>query len=137
METSSASRSPSTSPFDDIAAAARVLARLRELGVRVALDDFGTGHSSLIKLKQLPISVLKLDREFVMHLPDDNANMAIVASVVSLAASLGVDFVAEGVETAEQARLLRQFGCERAQGHLFSPAVPRQTIVENGRFVSG
>ena len=117
------------SAFDDIDVAAKVLARLRELGVKIALDDFGTGHSSLIKLKQLPISVLKLDRQFVTNLPDDTDDIAIVGSVISLAASLGVECVAEGVETKEQAQSLRLLGCDRAQGHLFAPALPRQTLL--------
>jgi len=117
------------STFDAPPAAARVLARLRERGVEIALDDFGTGHSSLIKLKQLPISVLKLDRRFVTNLPDDADDRAIVRSVIRLADSLGVGCVAEGVETEEQAQSLRMLGCARAQGHLFSPALPRQTIL--------
>lgn len=115
--------------FDDLPAAGRVLTKLRDLGVKVALDDFGTGHSSLIKLKQLPISVLKLDRQFVMNLPDDSFDIAIVASVVTLADSLGVECVAEGVETNDQAHALRLLGCDRAQGHLFAPALPRQDLL--------
>ena len=104
------------SEFDDITVAAGVLARLRELGVKIALDDFGTGHSSLVKLKQLPISVLKLDRQFVTNLPDDTDDIAIAGSVINLAASLGVECVAEGVETKEQAQCLRLLGCDRARG---------------------
>src|SRR3954447_15679720 len=100
--------------FDDLPAAGRVLTKLRDLGVKVALDDFGTGYSSLVRLKQLPISVLKLDRQFVLNLPDDADDMAIVGSVVSLAGSLGMECVAEGVETSAQAHALRLLGCDRA-----------------------
>lgn len=117
------------SEFDDLDAAARVLTQLRERGVKIALDDFGTGHASLIKLKQLPVSVLKLDRQFITNLPVDADDMMIVGSVISLAASLGVECVAEGVETKEQAQSLRLLGCDRAQGHLFAPAMTRQALV--------
>src|SRR3954453_2685130 len=111
--------------FDDLPAAGRVLTKLRDLAFKGALYYFGTGHSSLIKLKQLPISVLKLDRQFVMNLPDDADGMAIVGSVVNLAASLGMESGPEGVETSEQAHALRLPACDRAQGHLFAPALPR------------
>src|SRR4051812_29935112 len=117
------------SAFDDLPAAGRILTKLRDLGVKVALDDFGTGHSSLIRLKELPISVLKLDRRFVMNLPDEADDMAIVSGVVNLAASLGMECVAEGVETSAQAHALRLLGCDRAQGHLFAPALPRQDLL--------
>src|SRR3954452_4558919 len=117
------------STFGDLPTAARVLTKLRDLGVKVALDDFGTGHSSLIKLKQLPISVVKRDGQFLVDLPDDGVAMAIVGSVVNLAASLGMECVAEGVETIEQAHALRLLGCDRAQGHLFAPALPRQDLL--------
>jgi diguanylate cyclase (GGDEF)-like protein len=97
------------------------LSALRALGVRIALDDFGTGWSSLSYLCDLPVDVLKLDRSFVAGLGSRQAN-AVSRTVLLLAAELGLEVVAEGVETAEQHALLSQMGCPTAQGWLFSPA---------------
>ncbi len=97
------------------------LARLKELGVRLVLDDFGTGYSSLQHLKDFPIDMIKIDRTFVASLGRGRQDVAIVASVVSMAAALGLDVVAEGVETEEQAVLLREMGCPLAQGFYFGP----------------
>jgi EAL domain-containing protein (putative c-di-GMP-specific phosphodiesterase class I) len=99
------------------------LAALRALGVRVAIDDFGTGYSSFTYLKQFPVDVLKIDRSFVSRLTIDEDDRAIVASLVSLAAAVGIEAVAEGVETVEQADALRALGCPLAQGFLWSAAV--------------
>jgi EAL domain-containing protein (putative c-di-GMP-specific phosphodiesterase class I) len=114
----------------DAAAAARTLGRLRALGIGIALDDFGTGYSSLGYLKGLPIDVLKLDRRFVAGLPDDAYDFAIVRVVVDLARHLGIDVVAEGVETEAQAAALRDSGLQRAQGFLYSGAVPQDTLLQ-------
>jgi diguanylate cyclase len=97
-----------------------VLARLRDLGVRVSIDDFGTGHSSLARLKQLPVDELKIDKDFVFHMDTDDRDAAIVEAAVTLARRLDLAVVAEGVERAEQLHELRALGCERAQGNLFS-----------------
>jgi EAL domain-containing protein (putative c-di-GMP-specific phosphodiesterase class I) len=109
---------------DDAGADRSVLHDLAALGARLAVDDFGTGYSSLQQLTRYPVGVLKVDRSFVAGLgrsPDDDA---IVSGVVGLAHAIGARCVAEGVETVEQATALRARGCELAQGHLFSPAVP-------------
>lgn len=95
---------------------------LRRLGVRLALDDFGTGHSTLAEVQRLPVSTIKVDRVFVAALGDGRS--AIAENVVSLARSLELSSVAEGVETAEQARLLTEMGCERGQGYLYGRPVP-------------
>jgi diguanylate cyclase (GGDEF)-like protein len=113
-----------TAVLPDVAVAAREIAAARALGVQVALDDFGTGHSSLTLLRSLTIDRVKIDRTFVGELTRDARDAAIVRRVIALARDLGLDVVAEGVETPEQARLLLELGCTRAQGWLWSKALP-------------
>jgi diguanylate cyclase (GGDEF)-like protein len=110
--------------MEDTDKSVSLLSRLRDRGFRVAIDDFGTGYSSLAYLRDLPITVLKVDRSFVAHISDDRDALAIVASIVDLARTVGVGVVAEGVETLPQAALLRRLGCQAAQGWLWSRAVP-------------
>jgi diguanylate cyclase (GGDEF)-like protein len=113
-----------TGVLGDVVAAAREIAAVRELGVKVALDDFGTGQSSLTLLRSLTIDRVKIDRTFISEFTRDSRDTAIVRRVIALAHDLGLDVVAEGVETPEQARLLVELGCTRAQGHLWAKAVP-------------
>ncbi len=115
-----------TAVMTDVDRSMRVLAALHELGVDLAIDDFGTGFSSLAHLKRFPVQLLKIDRSFVDDLDDDDGR-AIVASVLGLASSLGLEVIAEGVETGEQRRILVDLGCSRAQGHLFSVALDRES----------
>jgi diguanylate cyclase (GGDEF)-like protein/PAS domain S-box-containing protein len=117
-----------TGVLADARSAGRVLGALREAGVGIALDDFGTGYSSLTYLRQLPISTLKVDREFVQNIavrPDD---LAIATAVVDLGRAVGVRTVAEGVETAEQLAILHRMGCLGGQGFLWSPALPLEDL---------
>jgi diguanylate cyclase (GGDEF)-like protein len=108
----------------DVETAAREISALRDLGIKVALDDFGTGHSSLTLLRSLPIDKVKIDQTFVRELTTDARVVAIVRSVINLARDLGLEVVAEGVETTEQARLLGELGCDHAQGYLWARAMP-------------
>ncbi|HEX6703414.1 MAG TPA: EAL domain-containing protein [Albitalea sp.] len=116
------------SMVEDIESNVAQLAALRELGVQVAVDDFGTGLSSLAYLKRLPINKLKLDRTFVKDLPDDADDAAIARAVVSMARSLGLKVVAEGVETEAQRDFLMSLGCDCAQGYLYSVPVEASVI---------
>jgi len=96
------------------------LGRVSELGARVAIDDFGTGHSSLSHLESLPADFLKLDRTFIAGLEGGGRKPAVVRGMVNLAHALGLVVVAEGVETEAQREILREAGCDLAQGHLFA-----------------
>jgi EAL domain-containing protein (putative c-di-GMP-specific phosphodiesterase class I) len=110
-----------------------VLQQLRSLGVRIVLDDFGTGYSSLAYLRQLPLDTIKVDRSFVTDLDVRDPNVRIIRAVVSLAHGLGITVVAEGIETEEQARRLRELGCDMGQGYAWAhPAEPMRV----GQFVS-
>ncbi len=113
--------------------AAAALRGLKTLGVCLVLDDFGTGYSSLSHLKRHPIDVLKIDREFVDGLGVSDENDAIVTAVLSMAKALGIEVVAEGVETREQLQWLRTNGCSYAQGYLFAPPVPADELFESIR----
>jgi diguanylate cyclase (GGDEF)-like protein/PAS domain S-box-containing protein len=109
--------------MDDVEATGKVLDALRRLGVRIAIDDFGTGHSSLSYLKNFPINTLKIDRSFVKDIPSDTNDAAIVSAAIAMAQSLGLQVVAEGVETAEQLSFLRDRACDSYQGYLLSKPV--------------
>jgi predicted signal transduction protein with EAL and GGDEF domain len=97
---------------------------LQKLGVRVSLDDFGTGYSCLSYLKQLPLSALKIDQSFIKDLATDSGYRRLAGTVIELGHMLGLDVVAEGVETEEQCRILVEEGCELGQGYLFGHPVP-------------
>ena len=103
-----------------------VLEGLHALGVRLSVDDFGTGYSSLTHLRKLPVTELKIDKSFVMTMTVNDQDAVIVRTLVELGRSLGLRTVAEGVESADAQALLRSYGCEEAQGYLFSRAVPAE-----------
>lgn len=98
----------------------RILSELRKLGVRLCIDDFGTGFSSLSYLRRFALDILKIDRSFVSDMLINSETMEIVKTILSLGSNLGMQVIAEGVETAEQASQLRSLGCEFAQGYFFS-----------------
>ena len=112
----------------DAERAAQVLGEIRKLGVRVSIDDFGTGYSSLAQIKRFPISTLKIDRSFVRDLAYDGADRAIAEAIIAMGRTLGLEVVAEGVETAEQLAFLRQHRCDEMQGYLLSPPVPAEDL---------
>jgi diguanylate cyclase (GGDEF)-like protein/PAS domain S-box-containing protein len=101
---------------------------IRQRGIRIAVDDFGTGYASLTYLRQYPADVLKIDRSFVADITTDEYDRRLVAGIVALSGTLGMTVTAEGVETAEQAAMLREMGCPGAQGYLYSRAVPAREI---------
>ena len=113
-----------TAVMDRSEAGMRALADLRALGVRLVLDDFGTGYSSLAYLRHLPLDTIKVDRSFVTELDERDPNVAIVQAVLSLAHGLGVNVVAEGIETETQMTRLRELGCDLGQGYLWSRPLP-------------
>jgi EAL domain-containing protein (putative c-di-GMP-specific phosphodiesterase class I) len=103
---------------------------LKGLGLRLAVDDFGTGYSSLAYLRRFPLDKLKIDQSFMQGVPDDHGNLEIVATIITLARSLKLTAIAEGVETAEQLAALRKLGCEQSQGYFFSRPLPLEKLRE-------
>ena len=127
-----------TTLLDDEDRAVAVLDELRSLDLQLSIDDFGTGYSSLTYLHRFPVDMVKLDQSFVQGICADRQKRAIVEAVVNLSEALGLDSVAEGVETDAQLSHLRELGCNFAQGHLFAPALdPRAmgAILRTGRIL--
>ncbi len=118
--------------MDDPKVAVALLGALRGHGFRVAIDDFGTGYSSLAYLRDLPVTALKIDKSFVDDVPTSADARAIASSMVELARAVGLDVVAEGVESREQLSALRALGCRAGQGWLWSRAVPASAFAERG-----
>ncbi len=104
------------------------LRRLRSLGVRVALDDFGTGYSSLSSLQNFPLQRIKIDRAFVQGVADNANDRSLVRTIIAMGSSLGLDMVAEGVETVLQLQVLSELGCTKAQGYLISHPIPADAM---------
>ncbi|GAA6616064.1 EAL domain-containing protein [Scytonema sp. NUACC26] len=113
--------------MQDVEAAITVMLRLRSLNLRLSIDDFGTGYSSLSYLHRFPVNTLKIDRSFVSRMTDTDEDAAIVQTIVMLSHSLGMDIVAEGVETVEQKAKLQALNCEYGQGYFFSKPVDSKT----------
>jgi EAL domain-containing protein (putative c-di-GMP-specific phosphodiesterase class I) len=109
------------------------LSQLARLGVRLSIDDFGTGYSSLSYLKRFPIGRLKIDRSFISGLPEDDSDVGIVRAIVQMSRALGLQVIAEGVETERQRAFLHQAGCDQFQGYLFAPALDAISFEERMR----
>jgi diguanylate cyclase (GGDEF)-like protein/PAS domain S-box-containing protein len=118
-----------TAVTHDVASTTETLTALRDVGVGVAIDDFGTGYSSLTYLRAFPVTAVKVDRSFVSRLQSDGDDDAIVSFVVTLAARIGVDCIAEGVEHQSQARRLAELGCGFAQGFLWARPLPEEELL--------
>jgi diguanylate cyclase (GGDEF)-like protein len=116
--------------MQDIEANIEKLKILRGMGIEVAIDDFGTGYSSLSYIAKLPVNVLKIDRAFIINMASNADDFTIVSAIISLAHSLHLRVIAEGVETGEQANMLRGLQCDEIQGYLFSPGVTAEKIEE-------
>ena len=115
---------------NDMGRAQAVLRRLKALGIRIAMDDFGTGYSSLATLHAFPFDRIKVDRQFVSSMGEDPQAAAIVCAVLGLGRSLGMEVVAEGVETMEQMRFLVAEGCDEVQGYFFGKPQPIACFAE-------
>ncbi len=111
------------------------LSALNDMGIELAIDDFGTGYSSLAYLKRFPVSTLKIDRSFVIDIPADPNDVAIVTAITSMAHGLNIDVIAEGVENETQRRFLAELNCRCCQGYYFSrpqPAASLETLLAQG-----
>lgn len=110
--------------------ATKIMRQLNDLGVHISIDDFGTGYSSMSHLRKFPISKLKVDKSFVDDISSDNDNMAIVRATISMGQSMGLRVIAEGAETKEQIRILKENGCSHIQGYYFSPPATPDKILD-------
>jgi len=110
--------------MEDYASVVRQMNLLRQCGVHIAMDDFGTGYSSLSYIHRIPVNILKIDRSFIERLAEPDGTRPIVEAVIAMAKHLGLHVVAEGVETVDQQRILKQAGCQGYQGYLFARPMP-------------
>jgi EAL domain-containing protein (putative c-di-GMP-specific phosphodiesterase class I) len=114
----------------DVESAIALLLSLKDVGIRLSMDDFGTGYSSLSYLHRFPLDTLKVDQSFVRHMEHNPEEDTIVRTIVMLGHNLGMDVIAEGIETAEQLAKLRSLGCEYGQGYFFSKPLPSDQATE-------
>ncbi|WED20940.1 EAL domain-containing protein [Vibrio sp. JC009] len=108
----------------------KALQELAEKGVLLAMDDFGTGYSSLSYVRNYPFNILKVDKEFIQDIPEDNKDLELVEAVLAMASSMNIDVIAEGVESEQQAEMLRTIGCKKAQGYYFSRPLAEPDLIE-------
>jgi EAL domain-containing protein (putative c-di-GMP-specific phosphodiesterase class I) len=115
--------------MDNVDAAAKKLNDIKNMGIKVSVDDFGTGYTSISYLKQFPVSILKIDQNFVKGIPNNPNDVAITVAVIALAHSLGMHVVAEGVESSEQMQWLADHECDYAQGYFLSRPLPEEKLL--------
>ncbi|WP_052712084.1 sensor domain-containing protein [Domibacillus indicus] len=113
----------------DVEMAIQTIKQLKSIGVRISIDDFGTGFSSLSHLKELPVDILKIDRSFIQDLPESEKDQMIVRSIIQLASAMGLHVVAEGVEEEKHLTILKEMGCQTAQGYYISRPVPNEAYI--------
>jgi EAL domain-containing protein (putative c-di-GMP-specific phosphodiesterase class I) len=119
-----------SSLIPNVRIAMEVLSSLRRLGVSLLMDDFGTGYNSLNNLQSFPFDVLKIDRSFVTRMTEGDQPKQIVRTIIELARVMGMDVVAEGIETCEQYRLLREMHCRYGQGYLFARPMTAEAVTD-------
>jgi EAL domain-containing protein (putative c-di-GMP-specific phosphodiesterase class I) len=112
----------------DIDQTLETMHQLKNMGFIFSIDDFGTGYSSLAYLKQMPVDIIKIDRSFVSGMHDNTADMQIVSSTIAMVQKLGMQVVAEGVETSAQLQLLKDLNCEIGQGYFISRPIPEKDL---------
>ena len=110
--------------IDNLGEVESTLKKLREMGMKVLLDDFGTGYASLAYLKEFPVDIVKIDRDFVAGIPDNREDSAIVEAISGLTRGLKLALLAEGVENERQLDMLKGLGCQYGQGYYWSKAIP-------------
>ena len=120
--------------MDNVNFAAVILQKLRERSIRLSIDDFGTGYSSLSYMHSFPVSSLKIDRSFVQRLDGNPENLGLIPAIISIAKTMGMSAIAEGIETTQQLNQLKTLGCDFGQGYLFSKPVEAQTAT--GRYAN-
>ena len=121
--------------IDDVNEAIYVLDKIDSLGINISLDDFGTGYSSLSYLKKLPIKKLKIDKSFIDDIPYDENDKIITKTIINLAKDLGIEVLAEGIETKEQEKFLIENGCTLVQGYLYNEALSVDKINEKSGLI--
>ena len=118
-----------TAVMDNVEVAIMRLNSLSKMGVKISVDDFGTGYTSISYLKQFPVNELKIDQHFIKGIPNNQNDAAIVSAVIALGHNLGLEIVAEGVETAEQMQYLTEHNCDFIQGYFLSRPLPANKII--------